>query len=100
MLKLEDVQIFAQPQLDAALEAIRTVDISRHTIIRPETPYFTRRSGQLRRLAVFRPRVPTRSPDYVDGDLRREMEAIFGPQPRSGRPRRRAGGRAGSRMGE
>jgi hypothetical protein len=39
-LGLDDVQIFAKPQLDDALEAIRSVDITRHRIIRPETPHF------------------------------------------------------------
>jgi hypothetical protein len=41
-LKIDGVQIFAKPQLDEALATIRTVDVSRHTIIRPETPYFIR----------------------------------------------------------
>ncbi len=36
-LDLDDVQIFAKPQLDDALEAIRAVDISRHRIIPLET---------------------------------------------------------------
>ncbi len=33
-LKLTDLQVFSRPQLDEALEAIRTVDTSRHTIIK------------------------------------------------------------------
>jgi hypothetical protein len=41
-LKLPDTQVFARPQLDEALEAIRSVDITRHQIIRPEIPRIIR----------------------------------------------------------
>lgn len=41
-LGLPDVQVFAKPQLDEALTAIRTVDISRHKIMRPAVPEFIR----------------------------------------------------------
>lgn len=37
-LELPDTQIFAKPQLDQALAAIRTVDVSRYRIIRPDPP--------------------------------------------------------------
>lgn len=37
-LELPYTQIFARPQLDEALEAIRTVDISPHHVFRPDPP--------------------------------------------------------------
>jgi hypothetical protein len=41
-LELPWTQLFARPQLDEALEAIRTVDIARHRIIRPDVPRIIR----------------------------------------------------------
>jgi hypothetical protein len=37
-LKLPDAQVFAQPELDAALEAIRTVDTSRFRLVESQVP--------------------------------------------------------------
>jgi len=37
-LKLPDTQVFAQPELDAALEAIRTVDTSRFRLVESPVP--------------------------------------------------------------
>jgi hypothetical protein len=44
-LKLPDTQIFARPQFDEALEAIRTVNITQHQIIRPEIPRIIKASS-------------------------------------------------------
>ncbi len=43
-LELPDTQLFAKPQLDEALEAIRTVDIARYRVFRPEIPRIIRAS--------------------------------------------------------
>jgi hypothetical protein len=37
-LKLPDTALFAQPDLDGALDAIRAVDISRFRVLRPMVP--------------------------------------------------------------